>query len=65
MSAPGRKLTEAEKRAVNETARALLEAISELAAAGDAAGVAKACALLHEDCIEAFSDAEIDDDGMR
>lgn len=59
------KLTAQEKATVHTTARALLESISELAKAGDAAGVAKACALLHEDCIEAFSEIEGEDDGIR
>ncbi|KAL3932425.1 MAG: hypothetical protein SGPRY_000711 [Prymnesium sp.] len=59
------KLSPQQKVVVTATARALLESISELAAAGDAAGVAKACALLHEDCIEAFSEVEGEDDGIR
>ena len=57
----GPKLTAQEKQAVTATARALVESISELAEAGDAAGVAKACALLHEDCIEAFAESNGDD----
>lgn len=54
-----------QKKQVTLMAQALRESISELAEAGDAAGVAKACALLHEDCIEAFSELEGEDDGIR
>ena len=47
------------------TARALLHSLSELAAEGDAAGVAKACALLSDDSIDAFSLVEGEDERIR
>ena len=55
MAAQTLKALEERQPEAATTAHALLESLSELAAAGDAYGVAKACAVLSEDTIEAFS----------
>ncbi|KAL1503072.1 hypothetical protein AB1Y20_011137 [Prymnesium parvum] len=55
------KMSEQQQR-LSAYAKELLDGISELADLGDAAAVAKICAVLHEDCIEAFTLEEEDDD---